>query len=163
MKRFLYFCLFLFVLAITPACTVAQSTDSLEEESSFGDFPNEWTSEQNSIVLSSNPTAYTALVNEIIIEIENRGSETISFSHIDYVEKMIDGQWYRVPYVEGTDSIDIELVVKPGNTEVYKLETDFFDYDFTAGSYRIVKPFSFNNNSTEVMLAVEFEVESNKK
>lgn len=160
MKALLRFFLFICILTIASGCTEIQNADFLEEKSPFGDLPNEWASEQSSIVLSSHPPAYTVPVKEIIIEIENKGSETISFSHIDYMEKLMDGEWYRVPYAEGTDSIDIELVVKPGHTEVYTLETDFFDYNFTAGLYRIVKPFSFNNNSTDVMLAVEFEVEN---
>lgn len=96
MKALLRFFLFICILTIASGCTEIQNADFLEEKFSFGDLPREWASEQNSIVLSSNPTAYTVPVNEIIIEIENRGSETISFSHIDYVEKMIDGERFDV-------------------------------------------------------------------
>lgn len=165
----------LIILLITfsfiSACTIStndtgsslednESIDILGDKSSFGDLPSEYSDEENRVEFSSRRDTYQYPLQELVFDVRNNGSKRISYNELDNLEKWIKDGWYRVPYKEGLDTIDIELVAKPEVERAYKILQNEFDYDWTPGTYRLIKSFTITTEKgeEEIFLSAQFEI-----
>lgn len=103
------------------------------------------------IALTMEQTAYPiAQTSKIPYTITNSSDMEQGYGLDYWLEKMVEGEWRRIPTkTDAVIALWIVLQSNASNTEYIYL--DDFDYEFTAGDYRIVKPFFHT-----VQLAVAF-------
>lgn len=137
-----------------------ESINSLGDKSTFGEIPSEYSGEENRVEFSSRMDTYKYPVQELVFDVKNNGSKRISYNELDDLEKWREDGWHRVPYKEGLDTIDIELVAKPEVERAYKILQNEFDYDWTPGTYRLIKSFTITTEKGEekIFLSTQFEI-----
>ncbi|QCR32508.1 immunoglobulin-like domain-containing protein [Lysinibacillus sp. SGAir0095] len=127
----------------------------LEEESEYGDLPNKLNEELTEIEVTTDKNEYSTQLNELILKIENAGTTTVGFGVPLYIEKLINGTWYRIPY-KNLSFTDIGLGIEPNSEYEQAVPLEYLNYQITQGNYRIIK--AFNINEGEVVLGAEFEI-----
>ncbi len=145
---------FLIVITIfISACSISKPGDeSLTTESEYEELPSKLKEEQIEIEVSVNNRNEG---DEIIFLIENKGTTPIGFGRPIYIEKLINGVWYRIPYIrlEFTDDIG---EVEPNSIFEDTIDLRYLDYQLTEGNYRAIK--AFYGNEGKIILAAEFEI-----
>ncbi|MFC7687093.1 immunoglobulin-like domain-containing protein [Ureibacillus sp. GCM10028918] len=129
--------------------------DILERESEYGDLPNKLNEAQTKIEVATVKKEYSTQVNELILKIENTGTTTVGFDLPLYIEKLINGTWYQIPYKNFTFA-DITLGTDSNSHYEQAVPLEHLDYQLTEGSYRIIKAFYVNEG--ESVLGAQFDL-----
>lgn len=93
------------------------------------------------IALTMEQTGYPiGQTTKIPYTITNASETQLSYGMDYQLEKVVEGEWRHIPKKSyAVPEIQRSLPAKTTHTEYIYL--DDFDYEFTAGDYRIVKPF----------------------
>lgn len=89
----------IWVLLVVSGCSDAK-INSLQEKSDYEDLPSKFNDKQTSLKIYSEKEVYSSSVDEIVFEIKNTGTTNLTFGEPIYVEKLEDGIWYQIPYIE---------------------------------------------------------------
>ena len=130
-------------------------TDLFENESEYGDLPNILNEEQTIIKVTTDKKEYSTQVNELILKIENTGTTMVGFGEPLYIEKLMSGTWYQMPY-KNLEFADIGLGIEPNSDYEQAVPLEYLQYPLTEGNYRVIKAFSVNEG--KFVLGVEFEI-----
>ncbi|WP_449443205.1 immunoglobulin-like domain-containing protein [Ureibacillus acetophenoni] len=139
------------------ACSsnIAESDIDKLIESEYGDLPDQLHKGQTKIEVTTDKKAYSTNVNEIILRIANTGTTSVGFGNPLYVEKLINGTWYQIPY-KRLAFTDITLGIDHNSNEEQEVPHEHLYYQFTEGNYRIIKEFYINEDV--FVLGAEFEI-----
>ncbi|WP_243300033.1 immunoglobulin-like domain-containing protein [Bacillus litorisediminis] len=140
------------VLVWVSACS---GTSGLYIESKYNVLESEINKNKTSMKIYTDNQIYTLPVQRIILKFENNGTSDVNFGESRYIEKLVEGKWYLIPYKE-LGFNDIGLTIKPGESVEQRIPLEFLDYKLTEGLYRIPK--SFNDESENFVIAAEFEI-----
>ncbi|MEO4054862.1 immunoglobulin-like domain-containing protein [Solibacillus sp. CAU 1738] len=151
--------LFIGITMLFSACSnkVTDSGDeSLVRKSEYGELPNKLYDQQTKIEVTTDKIEYSTEVNELIFKIENTGTTAFGFGVPLYIEKLINGNWYQIPYRENLAFADIALGIVANSDYVQSVPLEHLDYQLIEGKYRIIKV--FNVNGGKFVLGAEFEI-----
>lgn len=139
---------------IISACSGKSGDESLVK-SEYGDLPSAFIEEQTIIQVTTDKKEYSSQVNEITLSIANTGTTAVGYGTSLYVEKLINGKWYQIPYKRLAFE-DIALGIEANSSFDQEVPLDHLYYQFTEGNYRITK--SFFVNEDKFVLGAEFEI-----
>lgn len=124
-------------------------------KSEYDDLNDKYIKNQTSLEVYTDKEYYSLPVDRIVLKIENKGTSELNFGEERFLEKLVDGIWYRVPYKDlGFNSIN--LTIDPGDSFAQEMPLEFLDYKLTEGIYRIPK--AFDNGTEQFIIAAEFEI-----
>ncbi|WP_078381177.1 immunoglobulin-like domain-containing protein [Sutcliffiella halmapala] len=150
MKKFL-----LLLILIIVGCTSQES--DLQELSEFGsDVPNGIENEHFHMQMNTTSQTYSSNVEQITVVINNLGADMVGFGEYYQVEKLKDGLWYKVPFLESVAFIEIGYMLEAGASTESTLKVKDLDHQLTDGTYRMVK--EFWKDGSKVILAAEFSI-----
>lgn len=159
LRNLLVFFMGITLTLLISACS-NNETDSeavlLERESEYGDLPNKLNEAQTIIEVTTDKKEYSTQVNELILKIKNTGTTTVGFGN-SYIEKLINGTWYQIPYRDDHAFADVTSAIEPNSNYEQEVFLEYLDYQLTEGKYRVVK--AFNVTEGEYVLGAEFEIE----
>lgn len=147
MKKYL---LFVFgIAAVFLTLTGCQSNNSLTEKASVQERPNS----ENGITVTTEMSQYPTFTEEITILIKNETNEDFTTGIHVFLEKKIEGTWYKVPMKQSSFS-EQGIVHPSGKTSSLILKVHDLKDKLTAGAYRatirgLAAPFEVINNSKD--------------
>lgn len=149
--------LILFILLITSGCSQKQSAeqDNLKQSAFEAELSNEFEDQGSHVKVQMNHESYSLPLKDMNLEITNIGTEAAGYGNIMYFEKLVDGVWYDMPFTR-LGFTDEGLSLEPGDEITDEIPVTYLDYDFTPGTYRIVKEFWADENRHAI--AAEFEI-----
>lgn len=145
----------LLISACSNNATVSKA-DLLERKSEYGELPNKLNEAQTIIEVTTDKKEYSTQSNELILKIKNTGTTTVGFGLPLYIEKLIDGAWYQIPYRDDYAFADVTSAIEPYSNYEQEVHLEYLDYQLTVGNYRVVK--AFNVTEGEYVLGAEFEM-----
>lgn len=144
----------LLISACSNNATVSEA-DLLKRKSEYGDLPNKLNEAQTIIEVTTDKKEYSTQANELILKIKNTGTTTVGFGN-SYIEKLINGAWYQIPYRDDFALADVTSAIEPYSNYEQEVHLEYLDYQLTEGNYRVVK--AFNVTEGEYVLGAEFEM-----
>lgn len=82
---------------------------------------------------------YRVGLDKAPFHIANSTQQQVTYGLYYQLERMIDGQWYVVPFKKDAAVQDISVLLEPGATNQENFRQDMHDYRFEEGRYRILK------------------------
>lgn len=150
-KLFLVIVVFLF----TASCQSSMDTGNrVSKESPYERIP----SEEAGLSIKLDQKIYSPSVEQIKLEIGNKGKETYTFSSGYSVEKKAEAGWQVIPFKEGTLFEDSITELPPSHEYEVIATVDVLEPQLSAGIYRLIKDFEKEGNNEPVVLAAEFEI-----
>lgn len=124
------------LLADYPCIEISAADDSLTL-SKYGDVPTD-----DEVKIVPEYPVYDPNVTTIYYVIQNSGGKVLVFGDGDYeIEVKLGGEWYTIPMKPGIAFTSIGYGLQP-NTHRYRVvNLGIFNYEFTAGKYRVVQKF----------------------
>lgn len=147
----------LFILLISSGCIQKQyaEPDNLNQSSFEAVLSNEFEYQGRQVKVQMNQESYSLPLENMDLEIMNTGTEAAGYGNIIYFEKLVDEDWYDMPFTR-LGFTDEALSLEPGDEITDEIPVNFLDYDITPGTYRIVKEFWADENRHAI--AAEFEI-----
>lgn len=96
--------------------------------------------------------------NNITYKIVNDSTKRITFGAPAELDIHKNDSWYVIPLVRNATWLTGKKNLNPGETFSHEFSLLIYGYQFTKGSYRIVKTYSAVNNSTEISISAEFNL-----
>lgn len=91
------------------------------------------------IVLSTEYPVYDKDINRITCFVKNSTDTEYMYGEEYVIEKLIDNEWYKIPFPENAVWHSIGYMLAPQSTNTIYISMEFPAYIFTNGSYRVVK------------------------
>ncbi|WP_078427326.1 immunoglobulin-like domain-containing protein [Alkalihalobacterium alkalinitrilicum] len=146
----------LFTIFILIGCNSQSIT--LTEKSEYEDvIPSYVEIENFSVEMNATVVTSSTHVEEVLLEINNLGTDNVGFGEYYQIEKRQDDGWYKIPFLDNVAFIDIGYFIHPGVSEEMKILTKNLDYHFPTGQYRIIKDF-WTDEGVPYTLAYEFNI-----
>lgn len=147
-NRFLsYIIIFSLILA---AC---QSIDKrLTEKADTQEIPNS----NNGVSVSMEREEYPKSITEVTIVIKNSTDQDLQYDNQPFIEKNIDGTWYRVPYKEDISTPAVQYEIDATKTRSDSISLEILSEKLSPGEYRIVNQFSYKDHNE--LLAAPFKL-----
>lgn len=144
-----------FLLIGTSACGTNAPEGTLAE---LQEVPNEYVEDPFSVVAFTEKETYSKPVDEVVLQIQNSGTETVYAEITYYLEQLYEGSWYRFPHFDPEIVNDILLIADPNDPLEQAIPLYELESPLSPGTYRIVKPLDVGN-SEDVLVAAEFVIE----
>lgn len=136
-----------------------QGTGTLDEVSKYDELPDYFSEGELSFSIASDNEVYTLQDPDITLFIINSGTGELVVDQFRALEKLQEGTWYEVPFSDQFAFTDDAQLLEPGGTAEKEMSLEYFDYELTPGTYRIVKPFRIVDEDEEIVLGSQFEIE----
>lgn len=120
--------MFLFTLA---GCQ--SQAENLHDKAEVQELP----SEKDGVSLFTEKEQYTTSADTIKVFHKNDSSSEINSAKAIFIEKKVDGIWYKFPY-SNAGFEEIGISVRPGEEHYLKIEATELENDLTPGQYRAV-------------------------
>jgi hypothetical protein len=142
---FAVFCFFLSACQSPSSSNeVAMEEESLTEKADKQERP----SSINGISIRTENSQYLTTADSITVITQNDSNEEFSSGTHVFLEKKVDGLWYKVP-MKAEAFTEMALLHPPGESTTLSLNVQDLDYELTPGEYRAL----YDSN-----LAAPFEV-----
>ena len=138
------------MLAVT-ACGTSNRFNGLAK-STYGKVPT------GSVTLVLNQKTYPLSGQGMTYTVINHSTKPITFGFPVELDKYHNGSWYNIPLVANGTWNKGEKSLKPGGTYSQDFGLIIYGYQFTKGSYRIVKTYSTPNNHKEIAISAKFRL-----
>lgn len=133
MKKTFRLLLLLAIISVMTGCTPKDNSLIVSDQKD-SDFDN-----SGDIVLSTQYQVYGNDIERIVCFIQNNTDKEYMYGEPYTVEKLIDGIWYQIPFPENSAWNAIGYTSSPNSTATIYISLSFLDYNFTDGTYRIIK------------------------
>ena len=132
MKKFLIRCVsVLFCCMLLVGCASPKDATSAPEPPKIS-----WEVTED-ITISLNGNSFPAGTSEFVAVFENRSSDTLLYGEELSFEKLVDGQWQKLPTLENTAFNSIGYLLQSGETREFTISTWFLAAPLDAGRYRV--------------------------
>lgn len=145
-------CITIAMLALT-ACGTSDNFNGLTK-SKYGEI----TTGKVKLVLDEKTYPLSSQNRSMTYKIINNSTKSITFGSPVELDIYHNGSWYEILLVKNATWNEGEESLKPGETFSQNFGLIIYGYQFTKGSYRIVKTYSTTNNSKEIPISTKFEL-----
>jgi len=119
-----------------PCVKISAADDSLTL-SQYGDVPAD-----DDVKIVPEYPVYDPSVTTVYFVMQNNGEKVLAFGGGDYeVEVKLGGKWYTIPMKPGIAFTTIGYGLHPDTHRYRVVNLGIFNYEFTAGKYRVVQKF----------------------
>ena len=153
MKKYLFLLLAIIIVVLL---YIEFKSIYLTDQSNNENLLNAVKTENVNLTISTDKTDYNWTNTRIQLLIENHGSTNVEFGEIYTIEKLQNGEWYKVPFKSMIAFKDGLYNLSPNNTYKQKIDLSYFDYNFKVGKFRVVK--EFISDGYKISLASEFNI-----
>lgn len=139
MHSLIILCYILFLLSgcgmKDPILTEADDKETLMKSDYTGSDINS----SDDIVFTTEYPVYSKDITRITCFLKNNTKNELIYGEEYVIEKLIDREWYKIPFPDNAIWHSIAIILSPESTKTEYISLTFPDYTFTDGSYRVVK------------------------
>jgi hypothetical protein len=128
----------------------------LIDESNNGNLLDSIKTESTKLRILTEESDYSWGTTSINLLIENQGTMSVEFGSRYSIEKLQNGQWYKIPFKKRVAFNTMLYNLNPNSTYKQKIDLSSLDYGFKVGKFRVVKEISSNGHN--IKLATEFNI-----
>ena len=139
------------IIAFTVAAAAAFTLVSCGEELQKSAFADK--AEALNVVMSPQFSAYSPDFERVQFTLTNNTDGMIEFGAMYGLEVKSGDEWRSIPFAENTGFNALLYTLEAGGSHSFGVSSRMFDYDFKAGSYRVVKEIGGEYVSAEFEIA----------